>query len=159
MRYFKVISILQPNQVFVFTSNGSGFHGAGSAAFAMFGRSDNCWREMGLGKMPDGTPGLYAIKGCARGFQKGTSGKSYAIQTVIRPGAKRSISKEELIKQIKDLYVYTKFHPDWDFLIAGSPLNKAGLSGYSGQEMKDLYLSLSVPENVLFPESWNSESK
>ena len=58
------ISTLATNEVFVFGSNRSGFHGAGSAGWAYCGRKGNQYREGNpLLRAPDGTRGFWAGPG------------------------------------------------------------------------------------------------
>jgi hypothetical protein len=134
---------LKENQVFIFGSNGSGFHGAGGAGLACRGESANTWRLdqwfLKAMKSPVGSPdriGKWAIFGVARGFQQGREGASYAIQTVTKPGAKRSISLQEIAKQITDLYLFAEKHPELTFLI--SPIGE-GYAGYTHEEMQDVW--------------------
>ena len=84
---------LAPNEIFVFGSNRDGFHGAGGAGLACRGDAANTWRRDDWFKRamvaPPGDParvGRWAVFGVARGFQVGRSGRSYAVQTIERPG-------------------------------------------------------------------------
>lgn len=133
------ITTLVPHQVFLFGSNSSGFHGAGSAGLACRGTSANTWRadEWFLRAMrsPVSSPdriGQWAVYGVARGWQQGREGMSYAIETIRRPGEKRSIPLSEIEDQLLDLFLFADKHPEWDFLM--TPVG-AGLSGWTAEEM------------------------
>ena len=161
--YSKPIRTLEDNEVFVFGSNEDGFHGAGAAGFAMLRESGNKWREtpvfgcgnLTLDKVPDGTQGYYAIKGMARGYQVGTAGRSYAICTVKKPGAKRSIPLENIAAQIKEMYAFARDNRDFWFIVA-SGVGKS-LNGYSTEEMASAYACDVIPRNVSFQEDfWNN---
>lgn len=139
----RFVTELKPNQVFVFGSNGHGFHGAGSAGYAMLGVSGNQWRtakvpgtEQVLTAVPNGTMGKWAVKGTARGPMRGRDGMSYAIQTVTRPGAKRSIPLHEIEAQLVELWRYAEHNSKLEFLM--TPIG-GGYSGYTGPEMTAVF--------------------
>ena len=105
--------------VYVFGSNGQGFHGAGQAGWVCRGDSLNNWRTdswfqaaMRAAVGSKDRIGKRAVFGIARGFQEGTEGCSYAIQTVTRPGQRRSVSLEEIYKQLVELWDFAKQHPE-----------------------------------------------
>ena len=142
---------LADDEVFVFTSNLSGFSGAGSAGFASFGKAGNVWREFEYDKKPNGWKGKWNVKGIAEGPQVGTEGKSYAIPTATKAGAKRSIPLETIGASIKKFYEFAKSRPHLKFFVAQE--NKVGLNGYSPDEMASIY-SGEIPENVYFDEGF-----
>jgi len=143
---------LAENEVFVFGSNrDGGFHGCGSAGFASFGESGNVWRKHEYDKKPNGWKGKWNVKGTSVGPQVGTEGKSYAIPTVTRAGAKRSISLETIKESIQTFYAFAKSRPHLKFFVAQE--NKTGLNGYSAEEMASIY-SGEIPENVYFDEGF-----
>ena len=107
-----MITSLKSNEVFVFGSNAQGFHGAGSAGYAMRGDTRNNWRQdktfRRAMEAPVGHPdrvGKWAVFGVARGFSKGHEGISYAIQTIEKPGRKRSTSRQDICIQLGRLSV------------------------------------------------------
>lgn len=151
--YRGLITTLEDNQVFVFGSNLSGFHGGGAAGFASFGPGKN-WRDFHYSSKPDGWKGLWNVKGCAEGFQEGLSGKSYAIPTVTEPGARRSISLEEIRKSVLKFYGFAQAHPELEFLVAYSSKG-ANLNGYSPQEMAIVFLRNPPLDNVIFEEGFS----
>jgi hypothetical protein len=147
------ITSLEDNEVFCFGSNLSGFHGAGSAGFASFGEAGNVWRKHNYLDKPWGWKGKWNIKGRGKGFQEGTEGKSYAIPTVIKAGAKQSISLDDIKKSVKELYDFADEHKDLKFYIAYSGHGR-NLNGYSTVEMGYAFYSEHIPDNVYFEESF-----
>ena len=137
------ITSLDENEVFIFSSNHSGFHGAGSAGMACRGDSRNTWRGdawflkamQSSEKSPDRI-GKWAVYGVAHGFQQGKEGKSYAIQTVTRPGVKRSTPLDDIESQLVSLWDFIKDHKDWNFIIP--PIGE-GYAGYTAEEMKEVF--------------------
>ena len=134
-----LITKLESHQVFVFGSNSSGFHGAGAAGLACRGITANTWRTDEWFKRAMQSPegheyrrGKWAMYGVGRGFQEGTQGKSYAIVTVTKPGAKRSMPLPKICQQLEELWDFMEKHPEWEFLL--TPLGQ-GYAGYSADEM------------------------
>ncbi len=137
------IENLAPNEVFIFGSNASGFHGAGSSGWAYTRKPGNQYRAGNpLLKMPSGTKGHWAVLGNARGYQEGTHGRSYAICTILRPGAKRSVSLHDLRRQVLELYEFARQHPEMTFIVtqSGQP-GKPSLNGYSLEENASCYIA------------------
>ena len=133
---------LKENEVFVFGANASGFHGSGSAGWAYTGKPGNQYRLGNpLLKKPKGTKGFWATLGVSRGPQVGEKGKSYAICTIVKPGLKRSISLEEIKKQVIELYLFAEKRSNLIFYVTKSgEINKPSLSGYNLQENALCYL-------------------
>lgn len=153
-----LITRLEPTDVFVFGSNASGFHGAGSAGQACRGDSANTWRSdawfLKAMRSPVGSPdriGLWAVYGVARGFQRGRSGMSYAVQTIERPGQKRSTSRRDIYYQLVELWAFARANPSLRLLI--TPLGQ-GYSGYTPAEMAQVWDYLidqhGLPDNCTF---------
>ena len=125
-----------PDIIFVFGSNTEGRHGSGSAKCAI--------EKFG------------AVYGQGEGLQ----GQCYALPTkdlrVKKNRALRSISPEDIIKNIKKMYECAKQHPDKKFMIAYRNTDEVTLNGYSGYEMVDMFLSAGeMPENVYVSEEWH----
>ena len=153
--YDEVVEDLDSNQVFVFGSNLSGFHGGGAAGFASFGKTGNIWREERYDKRHTGWKGKWNVKGVFVGLQEGTEGRSYAIPTIVKPGLKRSLNKDQIIDGIKKMYNTAIQHPEWEFLVAGSELGRDPLNGYTHIEMGVLYFTAGpIPDNVIFSDSY-----
>src|SRR5215207_2445888 len=117
-------TILAPNEVFVFGSNRDGFHGAGGAGLACRGDAANTWRQDPWFKRAKDARtgdaariGRWAVFGVAKGFQIGRCGRSYAVQTIERPGARRSTSRREIYRQLVELVAFARTRPDDSFLV------------------------------------------
>lgn len=155
----KFIDTLDSNQVFIFGSNESAFHGAGSAGYAMLHVVGNKWRTtcvpgttQYLNHVPFGTKGYWAVKGCARGFQEGLYGKSYAIATVTKPGQRRSITRYDICQQLIDLWRFAIDRDELTFFM--TPVG-CKLAGYSEREMSEVLEwvieKYTHPENIIIP--------
>lgn len=130
------------NDVFVFGSNASGFHGAGSAGEAFRGDSRNNWRQDANFLTAIGAPagseekvGLRAIFGQSRGLMQGSEGYGYGICTVTKPGRRRSITRKEIACQLRELFRFAKEHPELTFNL--TPVG-CGYAGYSRLEMQEI---------------------
>lgn len=151
------ITKLAPNEVFVFGSNAGGFHGAGSAGQAMRGDSQNTWRNdqkfLKAKSTTTGHPdriGKWAVYGVARGHQIGNEGQSFAIETIVRPGERRSTPLTDIQKQFETLLVFAETHSDLKILM--TPVG-CGYSGYSTEEMNKCWVGAiknhgHLPKNV-----------
>ena len=119
------IKHLKSNQIFVFGSNTQGRHGKGSALFA----KQKC--------------------GAIYGQSKGMQGRSYAIITKdLTKSTHPSISKEYILDQIKELYIFAST-AQFDFVIAYSGTN-TNLNGYSNQEMAEMFAESPFIENIVY---------
>jgi hypothetical protein len=147
-----------PERILVFGSNAQGFHGAGGAGLACRGDAANNWRNdawfLAAMKAPPGSAariGKRAIFGKARGFQRGKDGASYAIQTIERPGQRRSTSRREIYYQLVELVSFARSHPEYIFDI--TPLGE-GYAGYTAAEMHEVWHYLQtrhgIPDNCCF---------
>ena len=141
------ITQLEPNQVFVFGSNLSGFHGAGAAGFASFGEFGNVWRKYDYANKPVGWRGRWNIKGQGEGYQVGTLGASYALPTVTKAGKKRSRTIAEIKRSVEVFYYWARHNPELEFLVAYSL--KTNLNGYSPDEMAYVF-AVDIPDKVIF---------
>lgn len=142
---------LAEDEVFVYGANKDGFSGSGAAGYATFNEFGNVWREYGYQGWPKGAKGKWNVKGVSEGPMLGAEGKSYAIPTVTRAGAKRSIPLETIKESIQTFYSFAKSRLHLKFFVAQE--NKTGLNGYSPQEMASIY-SGEIPENVYFDEGF-----
>ena len=135
MKHYTGNIIPEPNTIFVFGSNPEGRHGAGSAKVA---------REK-----------FGAIYGQGEGLQ----GHAYALPTkdlrVQENNGYRSISKEQIIENIKKVYKCANEHPNLDFKIAYRNVFEKSLNGYTGIEMIEMFDAAGdIPENVWFSKEW-----
>ena len=126
---------LDPNTIFVFGSNPEGIHGAGSAKVA----------RLHFGAM--------------YGIGEGMQCHAYALPTkdlrVKENNGYRSISKEQIIENIKKLYKYANEHPNLDFKIAYRNVVNPSLNGYTGIEMIKMFDEAGeIPKNVWFSQEW-----
>jgi hypothetical protein len=144
---------LAPNEIFVFGSNRDGFHGAGGAGLACRGDAANTWFKRAMAARPgdDARIGRWAVFGVARGFQVGRCGRSYAVQTIERPGAHRSTSRREIYRQLVELVAFARTRPGDSFVV--TPLGER-YSGYSREEMgivwRELHRRHGLPPNLRF---------
>lgn len=158
-RSMNMITSLAPNEVFVFGSNSTGFHGAGAAGYACRGTARNTWRDdpwfTAARLSPVGSPqriGRWAIYGVARGFQRGREGASYAIETIRKPGALRSVPLSEIEEQLVELCRYAEAHPELRFLMTAIGANFAGYTGMEMQACLDAALRRGgCPANLIVP--------
>ena len=124
------------NTIFVFGSNPEGRHGAGAAKVA---------REQ---------------FGAKYGIGEGLQGNAYALPTkdlrVTANKGLRSISREQIIENIKKLYSVARSMPEKTFKVAyTNGATEFTLNGYNGQEMVEMFLSAGdIPSNVQFSENW-----
>jgi len=144
------ITKLKPNQVFIFGSNLSGFHGAGAAGYASFGVAGNQWRKFNYADKPKGWKGKWNVKGVGEGFQEGTEGKSYALPTVLNAGNMQSLTKEQIQDNIKKLYKFAEENPSWEFIIAYCDDGNILLNGYTIDDMVEMFCYHDIPKNVVF---------
>lgn len=146
----KFIENLEKNQIFVFGSNPSGIHGAGSAKVAIkFGAL------YGKGRGLVGQTYALPTKNLKSNFFEKETGILY------EKTGDCSISKEQIINNIRELYGIAIDNPNKEFLIAytfdqdfsGNILK--GLNGYNSLEMLEMFLNLdNIPENIIFHQSY-----
>jgi hypothetical protein len=149
------ISKLETNEVFVFGSNADGFHGAGAAGWAFTGKPGNQYRAGNpwLSK-PRGTKGAWAVLGQSRGYQEGLTGRSYAIVTVRRPGASRSVPLQEIREQVQGLYQFATTNSQMLFLVPQTGgVDSVGFNGYYLGENANCFLDPATEEPATLPKS------
>lgn len=128
--YKGLIRSLSNNQIFVFGSNTQGRHGAGAAKTAV-------------------------SFGAQYGNPKGIQGNTYALITKdLTKNVHPSIDQNSIIEQIQELYNYAENNPEKEFLVAYSGTG-TNLNGYTNQQMADMFSSYSIPNNIVFEESFN----
>lgn len=129
--YKGLISELPKNGIFVFGSNPEGRHGAGAAAVAKY------------------------KFGAKLGQGSGLMGRSYGIVTKdLRKRIHPSISTSDIRKQIKTLYAFAEINPQYEFYIAYSSKGPY-LSGFTPQQMADMFSCATIPENIVFEEGFS----
>lgn len=137
-----VVDSLLPNQVMVFGSNPEGRHGKGAAKAAV---------------------GFGARYGVGRGHR----GQTYAIITknltaritrdgVYYPNAGLcSITPDQIVASIIEMYKYARVRPDLDFLVSYVPSNKKSLNGYTANQTHSMFFRAGkelggIPSNIIF---------
>jgi hypothetical protein len=129
--YSGFIMKLESNQIYVFGSNTEGRHGKGSAALAL------------------------KYFNAKYGQSKGPQGQCYALCTKdLTKSVHPSVSKEDIIAQIKDLYWYAdQISPFSDFMVAYTL--STNLNSYTPQEMANMFAQAGpIPENIVFNEDF-----
>jgi len=130
---------LKRNQIWVFGSNlgkstgGVTAHGAGAAKIAV--------EQFG------------AKPGQARGRQ----GRSFGIVTKKFWDVVKSSTKQDIISEIKGLYEYALANPLNEFIISysGKVKTKMNLSGYTNQELAEMFSAYPIPANIMFEEEFS----
>ena len=141
MKTYKGNITPEPGTIFVFGSNPTGIHGAGSARVAV--------QQFG------------AIFGQGEGLQ----GSSYALPTTILSFGNNGWSRQsglmpldEITEHIKKMYECAKQHPDMKFKVAyRNQPNERTLCGYSGAELMSCFRNAwngLYPDNIYFSEEW-----
>lgn len=159
----KFISELSEDEVFVFGSNLSGFHGAGSAGYAMRGTTQNTWRsdKQFLDKLSGRDPdkrGRWAVFGVGRGYQVGACGRSYAVPTVERPGKPGCVDRRYLLHELVHLCQFARKHPELKFLVVklGATRSEGGYSYFGIAYVRALWAlihkKIGLPDNIILPE-------
>ena len=146
--YENLITHLEKDEVFVWGANNFGFHGGGAAGFATFNKPGNIWREEKYDLWDWGTKGCWSVKGCASGLQIGALGKGYAIPTIVKPGAKKSIPLPTIAQNIKSFYAFALSQPNLKFYVARDA--KTGLNGWEADDMVWAHSQMIIPDNVYF---------
>lgn len=127
--YFGKIFKLLPNQIFVYGANTEFRHGKGSA--------------------------LCALKFGAKYGVGGFVGQTWSIVTKnLKKRQHPSISKGDIVSQIKHLYDFAQNNLDKEFIIAYSG-NGSNLNGYSNIEMARMFSSFEIPNNIIFENEFN----
>lgn len=144
------ITKIDSNQVFVYDSNPQGMHGVGSGLQARkFGS------KLGLGRGLHGRTYGLITKNLTAGFVEEATGIKYK-----RDGL-RSVSSEQIHKNVAELYECARNHPDKFFIVAyKNELWKEGdskklLNGYTGEELFTFFFSQKdIPSNIVLHESF-----
>lgn len=139
------ITKLELNYVFVFGSNPEGRHGAGAAKAALqFGA------KYGIGRGLQGQTYALVTKNLKEGFvEKLADGTT---KTYHKAGY-RSISKENLIENIKEFYDCAEQNKHLKFFVVYKADSK-NLNGYSSKEMFEMLTSYKIPDNVYLHSSF-----
>jgi hypothetical protein len=121
----RIVTYLEPNQIFVFGSNLSGIHGAGAA------RTARRWgAKMGLGE--------------------GISGKTYALPTVDKK-IKNTLTLPRIKKHVEKFIECVENNPHMEFLLTDVG---CGLAGYDAKEVAPLFKEAKDLPNITWPKSF-----
>jgi hypothetical protein len=136
VRYYTGNIKKEANTIFVFGSNPEGRHGKGAAKRAI----DDFGAKYGQGE--------------------GLQGNSYALPTkdlrITKNGGLRSISHEQIVKNIQTLYTTANKYPNKQFKIAYRNTKDVSLNGYTGEEMMVMFVDAgSIPSNIIVSNEWN----
>lgn len=147
INFYNGMITAEDDAVFVFGSNATSYNGnpakgTGGAA---------------LSALQQGR--IEQTENMANTFSK--SGRAYGIQTVTRPGARNSLSKEEIVKNIQKMYQVATNNPQKKFKVAYTNVgDKTSLNGYSGNQMIDMFIEAGpIPSNVMFSKEWEDTGK
>jgi len=142
--YSGKVTKLTLNQIFVFGSNPEGRHGAGAAKDA----KDLFGAKYGQGRGMQGQSYALVTKNLKAGFVEPSTGITY------KKAGEKSVSKEQIIENIKELYSVAKENTNKEFLIPD--YSKSNLNGYTGQEMADMFSAAGpIPNNIVFHKNFD----
>lgn len=146
MTYHGFITHLQPNEVFVFGSNPSGNHGAGTARIAL--EKYGAVKGIGRGLMPTQRSYGLVTKNLIGGYYEPSTGITYH-----RSGF-RSVSYRQIVNNIKDLYAVAETLSHKRFLIAYTADGR-NLNGYTSNEMAQMFVDAGpIPQNIVFEDAF-----
>lgn len=139
------ITKLESNYIFVFGSNPEGRHGAGAAKAALkFGA------KYGIGRGLQGQTYALVTKNLKEGFVEKISDGS---TKVYYKSGYRSVSKEDLIYNIKEFYDCAEQNKHLRFFVVYKADSK-NLNGYSPKEMYEMLTAYKIPDNVYLHSSF-----
>lgn len=146
MKFYKNNIVPADNTVFVFGSNPRGINGnlkkgtGGAALQAVL-----CF---GVGRFE------------VMNNRISDSGKAYGLVTVEGPGMRKSLSKQQIIENIKILYQTAESLPELKFKVAYRNTYKESLNGYTGFEMMKMFIDAgNIPDNIYFSSEWEKYMK
>jgi hypothetical protein len=142
--YSGLINNLEENQIFVFGSNPEGRHGAGSAKIARIKYGAKYWNGRGL----QGTSYALVTKNLKKDYFEKATGITYK-----RYGA-RSVTKEQIVNNIKDMYKVAEEMEDSEFIVIYKA-DTVNLNGYSSQELAHMFKEAEpIPPNIVFEDKF-----
>lgn len=141
--YYGQITKLESNEIFVFGSNPEGRHGKGSAKIA----KDSFGAQYGIGRGLTGTCWALPTKNLTANYFEKSTGITYSLC------GEKSLSKEQIQDNIKDLYKFAEEKWNCKFYIAYN-YNTTNLNGYSVDDMFEMFSFYKIPNNIIFHESF-----
>lgn len=142
--YSGLIVDLLPHQIIVFGSNPEGRHGAGTALFAL----KHHGAKYGIGRGLVGNSYALVTKNLTPYYYEKSTGIEY-----VKSGFK-SVTKEQIVDNIRELYSVASLHSDKEFYIAYTDKGY-NLNGYSCIELCEMFiLAGDIPDNMYFHEGF-----
>ena len=142
--YTGFIENLNNNQIFVFGSNTQGRHGSGTAKIAL----NNYGAIYGQGHGLQGNSYGLVTKNLKKGYYDKITNKTYHKTGI------RSINKDDIQINIKNLYEFADLNKNKEFFIAYTA-NGTNLNGYSSVEMANMFNSFdNIPINIIFEDKF-----
>ena len=139
-----LIKNLNNNQIFVFGSNPQGIHGLGTAKIALL----KYGAKYGIGHGLQGKSYALATKNLKKNYY------DEVLKITYKKEGFRSISKEQLIDNIKRLYKTVREMKDKEFLVAYTAEGR-NLNGYTNKEMAEMfYEAKPIPRNIIFEDKF-----
>lgn len=144
------IELLNPNDVLIFGSNVNAWHGAGLALIAKEQYGAIQYKAHGhMGRS-------YALvtKNLTAGITDPVTGVTYVKEGYM------SVSRANIERHIATLYEYARKNPHLKFYVPykieywTNGRIKRSLCGYTGEMMRIMFMSMPVPDNIVFHESF-----
>lgn len=141
--YKGLIGLLEPHQILVFGSNPEGRHGAGVAKLAL----NEYGAKWGVGRGLYGQSYGLITKNLTPFYYEAKTGIEY------EKAGFRSVSEDDIVDNIKELYDFALMHPELEFHVAYTATGN-NLNGYSPIEMANMFSAFEIPENMVFNEDF-----
>jgi hypothetical protein len=143
--YSGYINKLNENEIFVFGSNPEGLHGKGAARIAL-NKFGAIYRK---GRGLQGQSYGLVTKNLRQGYYESETGIYYDKY------GKRSVSKEQIIQNINELYMVARHMKNYEFYIAYKSIG-GNLNGYTSEEMAEMFLlgGKKIPRNIIFEDNF-----
>lgn len=142
--YKGLITELKENQIFVFGSNPEGRHGKGAAKIAL-----NYGAKYGQGRGLQGNAYGLVTKNLRPGYYEKETGIKYNSY------GPKSLSKTQIIKNMKDLYDLASIKKEKEFMIVYIASGR-NLNGYTANDMGNMFRDAGpIPDNIVFEENFS----
>jgi len=152
MNFYKgLITNIKENEIFVFGSNPEGRHGAGAAKIAL-----KYGAKYGIGRGLVGNTYALPTKNLTPNYVEQISPRK---KIIYEKSGFKSISKDQIKNNIKELYKLARKEKEKTFFIAYQNDGK-NLNGYSSEEMFDLFTQgVNIPKNIYFSNTFKDIAK
>ena len=142
--YKGLIKHLDKNEIFVFGSNPEGRHGLGAAKFA----KDKFGAIYGQGHGLQGQSYGLVTKNLKAGYY------DKVLKITYNKKGPRSITQEQIINNIKELYKTARKLKNKSFYVAYTSTGRY-LNGYNSNEMANMFnLAKPIPRNIIFEDNF-----